>query len=64
MQGAVVVRELVAVRVADGDVLEEFEVDGAVGDGERWELNGIYSDYRRFGLEEEQVNGNGRRRYG
>lgn len=57
-------RELIAVRVSHSDVLEEFEVDGAVRDGECRELNGIYSDYRRFRLEEEEVDGNGGGRYG
>lgn len=50
-------RELVAVRVRHGDVLEELEVDGAVGDGECWELNRVHGDYWRLGLEEEEVDG-------
>ncbi|EYU32248.1 hypothetical protein MIMGU_mgv1a014392mg [Erythranthe guttata] len=57
LQRAVVVRELVAVRVRHGDVLEELEVDGAVCDGECRELDGVDGDYRRFGLEEEEVDG-------
>lgn len=52
-------RELVAVGVGHGDELEEFEVDGAVRDGECRELNGIHGDYRRLWLEDEEVDGDG-----
>lgn len=34
LERAVVVSEIVAVRVSDGDELEESEVEGGVGDGE------------------------------
>ncbi|CAK9143583.1 unnamed protein product [Ilex paraguariensis] len=47
--------ELVAVGVRDGDELEECEVDGAVLDGESWELDGFDGNFWVLGLEDEEV---------
>lgn len=44
-------REGVAVGVGDGDELEEGEVDGAVGEREGGELDGVHGDSRVLGLE-------------
>lgn len=50
--------ELIAIWVCDGDVLEEGEVNGAVGNGESRESNGLNGDFWRFGFEEEEVSYN------
>lgn len=52
LKRAVVVSELVAIWVCDGDVLEEGEVNGAVGNGESGESNGLDGDFWSFGFEE------------
>lgn len=44
-------REGVAVRVGDGDVLEEGEVHGAVRESEGGELNGVNGDLRMLWFE-------------
>ncbi|KAK2987547.1 hypothetical protein RJ640_021601 [Escallonia rubra] len=56
LEGAVVVGKGVAVGVGDGDVLEEGEVHGVVGDGEGWELDGVDGDLGVFRFEEKEVN--------
>ncbi|CAK9135574.1 unnamed protein product [Ilex paraguariensis] len=50
-----VMGELVVVGVRDGDELEECEVDGAVLDGESWELDGFDDNVWVLGLEDEEV---------
>ncbi|CAK9172050.1 unnamed protein product [Ilex paraguariensis] len=50
-----VMGELVVVGVRDGDELEECEVDGAVLDGESWELDGFDGNVWVLGLEDEEV---------
>lgn len=52
LERAVVVGELGAVGVLDGDVLGEGEVDGVVGDGEGGELDGVDGDLGVGGLED------------
>lgn len=52
LERAVVVRERGFVRVSDGDVLRESEIDGAVGDGERRQLDGGDGDLRILRLED------------
>lgn len=59
LEGAVVVGEGVAVRVGDGDELEEGEVEGAVGDGELGELDGGDGDLGVLGFEEDEEDGGG-----
>jgi len=44
-----------AVRVPDGGVLREREVDGAVNDGERGELDGVDGDLGILGFEHGEV---------
>jgi len=44
-----------AVRVPDGGVLGEREVDGAVSDGERGELDGVDGDLGVLGFEHSVV---------
>lgn len=51
LQRAVIVGELVPVRVGDRDVLEEGEVNGSVGDRESWKLHGVDSNFGNFGPE-------------
>lgn len=55
LKRAVVVSELVPIWVCDGDVLEEGEVNGPVGNGESGESNGLNGDFGSFGFEEEEV---------
>lgn len=60
LKRAVVVSELIAIWVSNGDVLEEGEVNSAVSNGESGEPNGVDGDFRRFGFEEEEIsNDNG-----
>lgn len=47
--------EGVTVGVCDGDELEEGEIDGAVGDRKRRELNGVDGDLGVLWLEDEEV---------
>lgn len=44
-------RESSSVRVSNGGVLCEGEVNGAVDDGERWKLNGVDGDLGVLGFE-------------
>nr|GMD99726.1 UDP-glucose 4-epimerase GEPI48-like [Ipomoea batatas] len=53
LKGAVVVGEDGAVRVLDGDVLGEGEIDGGIGGGESGELDGVDGDEGLWGKEEE-----------
>jgi hypothetical protein len=39
------VRESSSVRVSNGSVLRESEINGAVSDGEGWKLNGVDGDF-------------------
>lgn len=55
LEGAVVVRECGAVRVSNGGVLGESEVDGAVSDGEGGELDGVDGDFGVLGFEDGVV---------
>lgn len=45
-------RESITVRISDGDVLEEGEVDSIVGECEGGEFDGGDSDMRVFGFED------------
>lgn len=58
LQGAVVMGELVPVGVGDGHVLEEGEVDGAVGSGESGELDSVHGYLGSFGLKKQEVSDN------
>lgn len=44
-----------SVRVSNGDVLGEGEVNGAVRDGEGGELDGVDADLGVFGFEDREV---------
>ncbi|KAH7835264.1 hypothetical protein Vadar_024533 [Vaccinium darrowii] len=57
LEGVVVVGEGVAVRVGDGDELEEGEVESVVGDGELGELKAVMTkedEEDGYGDEEEE----------
>lgn len=58
LKRAVVVSELIAIWVRNGDVLEESEVNAAVSNGEGGELNGVDGDFGSFGFEKEEVDDN------
>lgn len=55
LERAVVVREGATVRVADGGVLREGEVDGTVSGGEGRDLDGADGDFGILGLEQREV---------
>jgi len=55
LERAVVVREGATVRVADGGVLREGEVDGAVSGGEGRDLDGADGDFGVLRLEQREV---------
>lgn len=55
LERAVVVSEGVAVRVSDGDELEEGEVDGVVLEGKGGELDGVDGYFGGFGFEEDEI---------
>ena len=44
-----------SVRVSNGDVLRESEVNGAVRDGEGRELNGVNGDFGVFRFENGEI---------
>jgi len=56
LERAVVVGEGAAVRVADGGVLREREVDGAVSGGEGRDLDSADADFGVLRLEQREVN--------
>lgn len=55
LERAVVVRERVAVRVPNGDVLVEGEIGGVVEERESWEFHGIDGDFGVLRAEEDEA---------
>lgn len=55
LKRTIIVNKFIVVRVLNGDVLREGEVNGTVRGGERGELDGVDGDNGRFWFEKSEV---------